>query len=90
MTAATLHPPIIDPRIVKDDSVDGGYVMNFAAVIAMAKEGETKRSRLLYMTYCQEYRALESQGLTHKVREDRALRSACAKMGMPIVDAKKH
>lgn len=86
MSITNMHPPIIGASAIRDDNVDGGYLINFAGIIAIAKEGETPKSRLLYSTYCQEYRALEGKGLDHKPREEWALRAAMAKMGWILVN----
>lgn len=87
MSVVVMHPPITGARAIPDDSVDGGYLINYAGIIAIAKEGETAKSRLLYLNYCQEYRMLEGQGLEHKDREAVALRAALARMGINIIDA---
>jgi len=84
MSVVEMHPPIVGASAIRDDSVDGGYLINFAGIVAIAKEGETAKSRLLYLKYCQEYRLLEGQGLEHKVREEKALRAAMAAMGWNV------
>lgn len=79
MSVADLRPPISPPEYREAD-VDGGLVMNIAAVVQMARDGDTPECRFLSRRYAAEYRALEGEGLPHKERELRAFRSAWDRM----------
>jgi hypothetical protein len=81
-----LHPQLSKPEVMRAD-VDGGYVMNVAAALQLARDGDTPQCRSLTRFYAAEYRALEGQPLAPAAREwaafEGAWRRLVRKFGVP-------
>ncbi len=78
MSAAQLHPELGMPEVREEPGADGGYVMNFAAVVELARTCGTLDGRILYPALLAAWRGLESVSISKSERQERALREGLA------------